>query len=355
MIRRHTPRRLAWTFVTVLVVSMATPASGEVTKAPGTASVSGAGVLDLDGARDRWQQPQWPQIGTSSAKGSIEFDSISMSDLVVTPDPAPIPTAVGASAIADPTSGDIPARALSAYKAAALATQKSRSSCGLDWALLAGIGKIESNHGRHGGASLGPDGVARPLIIGIALDGRPGVALIADTDRGVYDGDTVFDHAVGPMQFIPGTWARAGVDGDRDGRSDPHDIDDAALAAARYLCAGGGALGDVPGATAALLRYNHNAAYGVRVLALASAYRQGVTVAAMPASSAQPGPVTVARPPTSTPILASTPVHVPTPTAAAAPPATPTPTLSPTPSPVPSPSPTSTATPTATPTETSSP
>ncbi len=45
-----------------------------------------------------------------------------------------------------------------------------------------------------------------------------------------------YDRAVGPMQFLPGTWGRWGSDGDRDGVSDPQDVDDAALAAARYLC-----------------------------------------------------------------------------------------------------------------------
>ena len=98
-----------------------------------------------------------------------------------------------------PGASDIPAPALRAYRAAAAALAVSDPTCGLDWALLAGIGKVESNHGRYGGAQLGADGVARPRIIGIALDGRPGVALIRDTDRGVLDGDTTFDHAVGPM------------------------------------------------------------------------------------------------------------------------------------------------------------
>ncbi len=40
------------------------------------------------------------------------------------------------------------------------------------------------------------------------------------------------------MQFIPTTWAYAGRDGDGDGEQNPHDLDDAALAAGDYLCAG---------------------------------------------------------------------------------------------------------------------
>jgi len=195
------------------------------------------------------------------------------------PGVGPDATAQGGAEVAgSPAQGDVPARALRAYQAAALAVQTSDPSCGLDWALLAGIGRVESNHGRYGGSRLDTDGVARPLIIGIPLDGRPGVARIGDSDRGVFDGDTTFDRAVGPMQFIPGTWARSGADGDGDGRLDPHDIDDAALAAARYLCAGDARVSDVPGALAALMRYNHSVAYGVRVLGLAAAYRRGVSV-----------------------------------------------------------------------------
>ena len=40
------------------------------------------------------------------------------------------------------------------------------------------------------------------------------------------------------MQFIPSTWAVVGVDADGDGERNPQDIDDAALAAAVYLCSG---------------------------------------------------------------------------------------------------------------------
>ena len=61
---------------------------------------------------------------------------------------------------------------------------------------------------------------------------------IRDTDAGQYDQDSRYDRAVGPMQFIPSTWAIVGVDADNDGQRNPQDIYDAALASAVYLCSG---------------------------------------------------------------------------------------------------------------------
>ena len=40
------------------------------------------------------------------------------------------------------------------------------------------------------------------------------------------------------MQFIPSTWPVVRVDADGDGKRNPQDIDDAALATAVYLCSG---------------------------------------------------------------------------------------------------------------------
>jgi membrane-bound lytic murein transglycosylase B len=177
------------------------------------------------------------------------------------------------------TASGVPEAALGAYRSAAERLRRSDPGCGLDWSLLAGIGRVESDHGRFGGAQLGSDGIARPEIRGIPLDGRPGVARILDTEGGRLDGDTVYDRAVGPMQFIPGTWALVGADGDLDGQANPHDIDDAALAAALYLCAGTGPLSNEPGARAALFRYNRSEEYGSLVLAISDAYRSGTPVA----------------------------------------------------------------------------
>jgi membrane-bound lytic murein transglycosylase B len=58
------------------------------------------------------------------------------------------------------------------------------------------------------------------------------------------------------MQFLPATWDTWATDGDDDGIADPQDLDDAAVAAARYLCSSGRDLGTADGWVAAVLTYN---------------------------------------------------------------------------------------------------
>ncbi|MGZ4540047.1 MAG: lytic murein transglycosylase [Blastococcus sp.] len=166
------------------------------------------------------------------------------------------------------TSDGIPAVAFTAYTRAAAAVP---AACHLRWSLLAAIGRVESDHGRFGGAALLTDGLSAPPVIGLPLNGA-GTALVADTDHGRLDGDPFYDHAVGPMQFIPSTWARYASDGNGDGRADPFNVYDAALAAARYLCAAGGDLGGELGQARAVLAYNHSASYVATVLTLAATY-----------------------------------------------------------------------------------
>lgn len=164
----------------------------------------------------------------------------------------------------------IPTRAVVAYASADLTIDAEQPGCGIGWNTLAGIGAVESSHGFHADSLLGEDGYARPPIRGVALDGN-GVAAIADTDDGALDGDAVWDRAVGPMQFIPATWARWGADGNGDGTADPNQLDDAALAAARYLCASGPMSG-VDGWRAAVFSYNHSDTYVDKVAGLANSY-----------------------------------------------------------------------------------
>src|SRR5581483_4161793 len=96
------------------------------------------------------------------------------------------------------------------------------------------------------------------------------------------DGDAKYAHALGPMQFIPSTWAIYGTDANGDGKADVFNINDAALGAARYLCAAGGNLRTHAGQVAGVLAYNHSDQYLAQVLALADAYRRGIPVTGIP-------------------------------------------------------------------------
>lgn len=170
----------------------------------------------------------------------------------------------------------VSATALEAYGYAQAVMAKARPGCHLGWTTVAAIGSVESKHGTHHGASVGPGGQVAPPIRGVALDGTPGVARIPDTDGGALDGDPVHDRALGPMQFIPETWRRWGVDANGDGVADPDNIDDAALTAGRYLCANGRDLSTAQGWVDALHSYNDSDAYARRVRYRANAYSVGV-------------------------------------------------------------------------------
>lgn len=172
------------------------------------------------------------------------------------------------------TSG-IPDAALAAYQRAETVINAADKSCNLPWQLVAAIGRVESDHGRTNGNHLDANGVARPGIFGVALDGTQQVALIKDTDAGQYDSDAKYDRAVGPMQFIPSTWSVVGVDADGDAQRNPQDIDDAALATAVYLCSGEDDLSTVAGQRAAVFRYNHSQSYVELVLSIMNAYLDG--------------------------------------------------------------------------------
>ncbi|RSM39964.1 murein transglycosylase [Amycolatopsis balhimycina DSM 5908] len=185
-------------------------------------------------------------------------------------DTGPATLAQWASRVAAVTG--VPARALSAYGNAELAMRAGQPNCRISWATLAGIGRIESNHGQYAGAVLGADGRPSKPIVGVPLDGSAGVQAIGDTDGGRYDGDAGVDRAVGPMQFIPGTWRKWASDGNGDGLGDPQQIDDAALAAARYLCAGGRDMASSSGWWAGILSYNNSTEYAQKVFGLADGY-----------------------------------------------------------------------------------
>jgi hypothetical protein len=107
---------------------------------------------------------------------------------------------------------------------------------GLSWTVLAAIGQIESDEG----ANDGPSSAG----------------------------------ALGPMQFLPSTWAIWGIDA--FGQTGPPDIMnplDAVPSAARMLCADGAGAGGAS-LESAIYDYNHATWYVSEVLALASEYAQ---------------------------------------------------------------------------------
>lgn len=156
---------------------------------------------------------------------------------------------------------DIPVLSMDAYLRAERLLATSNPACGLTWWALAGIGRAESNHGRIFGGSMDANGTVTPAIIGVALNGK-GFAAIGDSDQGLLDGDTVWDHAVGVMQFIPGTWKGYAQDGNTDGVIDPQNVYDAALAAANLLCANARpSMATEEGRRTAFMRYNASKSY----------------------------------------------------------------------------------------------
>ena len=240
-------------------------------------------------------------VGVSGVGGTVLVPAVgaagpvtpSPSAPATTPPPPPPPTAPPVVAQSDPPQGPetgaraealrawaapmsertgIPVIALQAYGYAELVLARTNPGCHLSWTTLAAIGRVESNHGSAGGARLLPDGRALPAIIGAPLDGAPGRELIPDTDGGALDGDAEYDRAVGPMQFIPQTWRREAVDADGDGVADIHNLNDAALAAANYLCRHGGDLSTPEGWWRAVLAYNNVQAYAEAVFAAADDY-----------------------------------------------------------------------------------
>jgi hypothetical protein len=167
------------------------------------------------------------------------------------------------------------------------------------------------------------------------LDGN-GFAAIPDSDGGALDGDPHWDRAVGPMQFIPATWARWARDGDNDGVADPQDVEDATAASAAYLCAGGRDLATADGLRDAVLSYNHSIAYLMLVLRWKQVFDElppgtvavhVVATASHPTDAGSTAPTaptaSTAVPPSAAVLASTTTSTAPVPTPAAAEPAPP--------------------------------
>jgi Transglycosylase SLT domain len=110
--------------------------------------------------------------------------------------------------------------------------QNAAQTCpGLSWTILAAIGQVETHHGSGGMVSSAG--------------------------------------ALGPMQFLPGTFVEYARDGDHDGLANIMDPADAIYSAAAYLCTNGAGQGGQSLYTA-IWNYNHADWYVQLVLALSA-------------------------------------------------------------------------------------
>ncbi|WP_206308707.1 lytic transglycosylase domain-containing protein [Streptomyces sp. A1136] len=238
------------------------------------------------GAGESEPTPDSPQ---ATDRGDARLD---LPDLVADPPPPP-------GAAAPEGASGIPGTALDAYKRGAVSVAAALPHCNLPWQLLAGIGRVESVHAS--GYGLKSDGYTEKPIRGPRLDGN-GFAQIKDSDHGEWDGDTEYDRAVGPLQFIPETWKAWGADGNADGKRDPNNIYDAALGAGLYLCAGDRDLSDPAKLDQAILSYNSSRDYVNSVLGYMRQYQDGgVTDVPNPPAGNYPTPPPTAPLPTPRP------------------------------------------------------
>ncbi|MDQ3150875.1 MAG: hypothetical protein M3R63_03845 [Actinomycetota bacterium] len=174
----------------------------------------------------------------------------------------------------------VPPVVLDAYIRAERTLAEQQRQCGLSWQLLAGLGRVVSDHARGGG--LDERGTTIAPVLGPRLNGTRGVARVEDTDGGRLDGDRIWDRAVGPLQLWPSVWGRAG------GGGNPGNVGDATLAAGRFLCEKGADLRTPSAQVAALFRYQRSEAFVRTAMQWARAYgAPSATVLAGPVPAAE--------------------------------------------------------------------
>ncbi|VVJ22013.1 putative secreted protein [Amycolatopsis camponoti] len=205
-------------------------------------------------------KPVWPPLPEAGLPATLPGVP------VLPPLAAPVDHRHGAATGSGAGTG-IPATVLDAYRRAEASLGEADPGCHLSWPLLAGIGKIESNHARHGDVDARGT-MVRP-VYGPALDGSPGFARMVDAQSGQWA------RAAGPMQFIPSTWQKWGTDGSGDGQVDVQNVYDSAESAGRYLCAADRDLNTGAGLRSAILSYNNSEDYLNKVTAWMRAYSAG--------------------------------------------------------------------------------
>jgi membrane-bound lytic murein transglycosylase B len=250
--------------ITPLVLALAVGASAPQQSAP----VSDAAFMPLAAVAPTPGDPHSGPAVVAVSEPPIAFHFAAAN--ISAPPPAVVVNSPGAMRI--------PAIALSAYRNAERMMAGAYPACGVSWNLLAGIGRIESMHAN--GGATDARGTALQPIYGPALDGTlPGNEVVLLSTQG---GRVQYARAMGPMQFLPGTWAHYASDGKGDGTADPQNLFDSTLAAARYLCSGGLNLRDPSQVMTAILRYNNSVAYAQNVLGWAAAYATGVIPVNLP-------------------------------------------------------------------------
>ncbi|GGW18813.1 lytic transglycosylase [Streptomyces capoamus] len=251
---------------------------GAATTAVAAAAVAALSASQAPGATGDDHDRQATAGATAPVPDGLAADNATgnspyYTDLPPLKSPRPSPSASAGTPVSrGGTEAGIPATVLDAYKKAEAELRSAKPGCNLPWQLLAAIGKVESGHAR--GGRVDADGTTVGRILGPQLDGN-GFALIPDTDDGAYDGNSAYDQAVGPMQFIPSTWAWAGRDGNGDGKKDPNNVYDAALAAGHYLCRNDWDMSTDGGLHSAILSYNNSQDYLALVLNWLEYYRKG--------------------------------------------------------------------------------
>ncbi|MFZ2528881.1 MAG: hypothetical protein WAX14_14715 [Rhodococcus sp. (in: high G+C Gram-positive bacteria)] len=155
-----------------------------------------------------------------------------------------------------------------AYRAAEMQLQIDTPGCGLQWNLLAAVGRIESGH---------------------ADGGRTDVLGTLSAPRVSPNGE------LGPLQLPTAVWEQYTADGNADGHADPQNVFDQSLAAGHWLCADGASLREPEGRAVPLARFDARPEYLKNVEAWSAAYEKGA--ATTPGVIAPPPvPVTTARP-----------------------------------------------------------
>lgn len=183
---------------------------------------------------------------------------------------------------------EVPSAALTAYQRAEAVINRATPRCGLEWTLLAAVGRVLTDHGERDGHELDDDGVVEPTLVGATLRTHRGTPA-DDTDEGALDGDRRADRRVGPMLLAPSLWSVVGVDADADGERDPQDLDDAALAVAVLLCADDGDLSTEAGRRTALLGIDDAPGFVQAVLDVDAGYQEDLRADVVPVEYHPPG------------------------------------------------------------------